>query len=127
MSGASENPAVTSVCACVHEGCVLRRYGSVCAAVSVPAEAAAAPAARTHAVGSSAAEQSGAPAAGRPTAAPAVPGETQAALPAASHQQGIRLHPFPTMTDLMFSIMSAIRFALKKKKISWTPNILYGY
>lgn len=53
-------------------------------------QAAAAPPARAHPVCSPAPERPGPPAAGDPAAAPAVPGETQTAIPAAAaaHQQG---------------------------------------
>lgn len=55
-------------------------------------QAAAAPPARAHPVCSPAPERPGPPAAGDPAAAPAVPGETQTAIPAAAaaHQQGRR-------------------------------------
>ncbi len=67
-----------SVCVCV---CVCCRGGGA-------AEAASAPDAGPNTVGSSASERTGAAAACGSTTAPAVPGETQAALPAAPHQQG---------------------------------------
>lgn len=58
--------------------------------IPIHAQAAAAPPIGAHAVGTAATERTGAAAPGNPAAAPAVPGEAQAALPAATaaHGQG---------------------------------------
>lgn len=69
--------------------CVPRPGGRVPAVASHP-QTPAASAPRTHTVGPPAPERPGAAAAGGSTATPAVPGKTQATVPAAaaSHQQG---------------------------------------
>lgn len=94
--------------------CVPRPGGRVPAVASHP-QAPAASAPRTHTVGPPAPERPGAAAAGGSTATPAVPGKTQATVPAAaaSHQQGtalcLSLAPLITMATSRMCLPYMVR------------------
>lgn len=84
-------------------------------------QAAAAPPARAHPVCSPAPERPGTPAAGDPAAAPAVPGETQTAIPAAAaaHQQGRH-----EACNAFFSLRSSFKRAVSGSLVRgcvWAP------
>ncbi len=95
--------------------CVLQGGGA--------AEAASAPDAGPNTVGSSASERTGAAAACGSTTAPAVPGETQAALPAAPHNKVRHQSSHPAVTEETVVITSCSR-EFEKTCFPTVPAIL---
>ncbi len=94
----------------------------MCAAGGGAAEAASAPDAGPNTVGSSASERTGAAACGS-TTAPAVPGETQAALPAAPINKVRHQSSHPAVTEETVVITSCSR-EFEKTCFPTVPAIL---